>query len=132
MQDKIEHLKKLLTHQGQKTFVVPNGPGSSDVEHKVITNMKHPEKTVDKDEITISFCLDKPTVIHVHTCLISGHNGDEYDRYDEEIPIFESFLDFAIDVERNRIHGDIAREIAEEERKHLADLATARMRELGL
>jgi hypothetical protein len=130
MEKKLAHLKKLMIHLNLSRFEVPEGPGS--YFDRISERMKQPDKMIDRDIIDISLSVAEPKAIRIYTAQESHHNGSEWDQYNETIPVFEEFLDFAISVLRNRVYHEIAKAINAEEARKLRERIEKQMQDLGL
>lgn len=134
---KTEHIQKLLAFIGtnligkQTKFIAPR-PLPCEVHEALYKRMQCPSALRDSDVLEISFDPEHPRTISVFTALESHHNGSLYNEHSEEILVFDEFLDFAIDVLRNRVHSIVLAQIESEENQRKQLRAEARMKELGL
>lgn len=116
-----------------KKFVAPT-PLPRDLRDVLVKRMKGNMTALldDRDVVEVSFYPTSPDTISIHTALESGHNGSEFDTHDEDVPVFDEFLDFAISVLRNRAHNVVLGQIESEENQRKQLRAEAKMKELGL
>ncbi|HET6956743.1 MAG TPA: hypothetical protein VFI56_09180 [Vicinamibacterales bacterium] len=85
----------------------------------------------DRDVVDISFDPAHPLVISIFTAL-EDRRGKMFDRHKEEVPVFDDFLNFAIDVLRGRARALILEQFEAEERERKDIRASLRMNELDL
>ncbi len=136
---KTEHIQKLIAFtqtnlmRPSNKFVAPT-PLPRDLRDALVKRMKGNTTALldDRDVVEVSFYPASPDTISIYTALESGHNGSKFDAYNEEVHVFDEFLDFAISVLRNRVSNIIFAQLEAEENQRKQLRVEARMRELGL
>jgi len=127
---KMSQIKRLLLFLDLKEFEAPT-PLPEPVLTSIKTKMANPVMLIDRDVRRISYKTDKPNKISIYTALISGHNGDAFDQYRDEVDADDVFLDFVIAVLNNRAYNKISDDIKQEERKRHEIQVRGRLKELG-
>lgn len=131
-EEKKQLVRRLLSYLEVEMFEDPRGPYSSRITELVAARMREPSRLVKRDIVVIQLSLKDTDTITIHTAQESHHNGDEWDKYQEKIPVFEEFLDYAIAILRNRVSEKVRLEIERENEEALRARIQLKMRIAGL